>query len=32
MQVVGCEKSEVAMRVVVECIERYAEKYLAQGP
>lgn len=32
MQVVGWEKSEVAMRVVVECIERYAREYLAAGP
>ena len=32
MQIVGWEKSEVAMRVVMESIARYADKYMAVGP
>ena len=32
MQIVGWEKSEAAMRVINESIERYAAKYLRQGP
>ena len=32
MQMVGWEKSEVAMRVIMESIERYAAKYLREGP
>ena len=32
MQIVGWEKSEVAMRVIQESIVRYAERYLTQGP
>jgi inorganic pyrophosphatase len=32
VQVAGWEKSEVAMRVIGESIERYAEKYLGEGP
>ena len=32
VQIVGWEKSEVAMRVVQESIQRYAEKFLTAGP
>lgn len=32
MQIVGWEKSEVAMRVVQESIQRYADRYLREGP
>jgi inorganic pyrophosphatase len=32
VQTVGWEKSERAMRVIMESIARYAEKYLLQGP
>ncbi len=32
VQILGWEKSEVAMRVIVESIERYARGYLAVGP
>ena len=32
VEIVGWEKSEVAMQVIVESITRYAEAYLAQGP
>ncbi len=32
VQIAGWEKSEMAMRVVTESIERYAEKYLKAGP
>ena len=32
MQIVGWEKSDVAMRVVMECIDRYAAEYLRVGP
>jgi inorganic pyrophosphatase len=32
MQIVGWEKSEVAMRVIVESIARYATAYLTAGP
>jgi inorganic pyrophosphatase len=32
VEIVGWEKSEVAMRVIDESIARYAERYLSQGP
>ncbi len=32
MQIVGWEKSEVAMRVIQESIARYAARYLTEGP
>ncbi|MEX2181252.1 MAG: inorganic diphosphatase [Gemmatimonadaceae bacterium] len=32
VEVVGWEKSEVAMQVITESIVRYADAYLAQGP
>ena len=32
MTIVGWEKSDVAMQVIVECIERYSREYLEQGP
>ena len=32
VQILGWEKSEVAMRVITESIERYADAYLAVGP
>lgn len=32
MQIVGWEKSEVAMRVVQDSIKRYADRYLREGP
>jgi inorganic pyrophosphatase len=32
VQIVGWQKSEVAMRVIQESITRYAETYLRQGP
>jgi inorganic pyrophosphatase len=32
MTMVGWQKSEVAMRVIMECIERYTHEYLEAGP
>ena len=32
MQIVGWEKSEVAMQVIMESITRYADKFLNEGP
>lgn len=32
VEIIGWEKSDVAMRVVEESIVRYAERYLSQGP
>ena len=32
VEILGWEKSEVAMRVIEESIVRYAEHYLSQGP
>jgi inorganic pyrophosphatase len=32
VEILGWQKSEVAMRVIEESIERYAKQYLSQGP